>query len=361
MNVFGGTLAVTGFYDTTVPERPTFDVGLRLADVDVAEAAGGIATLRAFAPVVQYAEGRLSTELRLAGAMGGDMAPLLDVLSGRGSFQTIGLALQGFPLLERLADVLHTEALRNPGLTDVRSSFSIRDGRLHVSPFDVGLGQFSTTVSGSHGPDQSLDYTLTLHVPASVLGADANRAVGALAAQAGRAGLAFEPSEVISLGVRVGGTVAQPAVSTDFRGTTTTAAQQAAAALREEANRRAETIVTRVDATLEENRQRAEAEARRILDEAERQAERLRAEAQPLAETVRREGNEQADALLARAGNPAARVAAQLAADRLRRAADEQADRILREADTRADALLAEARGRANVLVPPPADTLSGF
>jgi hypothetical protein len=353
MAVFGGTMAVTGFYETITPERPTFDVGLRLAAINVAEAAGGVATVRSLAPVARYADGRVSTELRLRGALGSDMTPELGVLSGRGYFESAGLVLQGFPVMERLADVLKTEALRNPGLAGFRSSFTIDEGRLHVSPFDVRLGQFAATVSGSHGFDESLDYALALQVPASTLGSEANRAVAALASQAGRVGLGFQPADVISLGVRLGGTVRNPAVATDFRGTTTTAAQQVASAIREEGNRRIEAVGERVDGALNDARRRSEAEARRILEEAERQGTRLRAEAEPLAEAVRREGYEQADALVARANNPAARVAAQAGANRLRRESDEKADRIVREADLRADALLSQARTRAEALTQP--------
>jgi uncharacterized protein involved in outer membrane biogenesis len=360
MAVFGGTMAVSGFYETTTPQRPTFDVELGLAAIDVAQAAGAVATMRALAPVARYAEGRLTTELRLNGALDNDMTPVLGALSGRGAFESAGLALQGFPVLERLADVLKTETLRNPRLADIRSSFTIHDGRLHVSPFDVRLGQFAATVAGSHGFDESLDYSLALQVPASALGPDASRAMTALASQAGRVGLGFQPAEVITLGVRLGGTVRSPSVATDFQGTTATVAQQAGAALREEGNRRLEAVGERVDASLAESRQRAEAEARRILEEAERQAARLRAEAVPVAEAVRREGYEQADALVARAGNPAARIAAQAGANRLRRETDEQADRIVREADLHAETLLSQARTQADALTRSPAAAAAG-
>jgi hypothetical protein len=353
MDVFGGSMALTGWYDTAAPGAPTFDLGLRLASIDVVGAAGSVATFRALAPVAQYARGRISTELRLSGALGNDMAPVLGALSGRGSLQAAGLALEGFPGLDRLADLLSTEALRNPALSEVRSSFTIQDGRLHVSPFDVRLGPFATTVSGSHGLDETLDYTLALLVPASLLGADANRAMTALASRAGRVVSSFQPTEVISLGVRLGGTVRNPTVATDFRGAATSAAQQVTGALREEADRRVEAVGERVEAAVDETRRRAEAEARRVLEEAERQAARIRAEAEPIAEALRREGYEQADALVARASNPAARVAAQAAAGRLRRETDERADRVLREADSRAEAVLGEARRRADTIVQP--------
>jgi hypothetical protein len=345
--VFGGTMAVTGYYETSTPQRPTFDVDLRLASIDVAEAAAGAATVRMLAPVARFAQGKVSADLRLNGVMESDMTPVFEALTGRGSFATIGVALRGFPALEQLADALRIEQLHHPALSDVRSTFSIVDGRLHVSPFDVRLGQFATRVSGSHGFDESLEYTLAMQLPVAALGADATRAVSALASRAGRAGLGFQTSDVVSLGVQLGGTVTRPSVSTDLRESTTTVAHQVGSALREEADRQVDAAAERADAALVEGRRRAAAEAQRILETAETQATRLRAEAEPLAAAVRLEGNEQADALLARAGNPAARIAAQAAANRLLRESDERADRILREADIRASALLVEAQQRA--------------
>jgi hypothetical protein len=349
LDLFGGAMAVHGFYDTSVPTRPLFDMELAITSIDVAQAAAGMPTFRALAPAARYAQGRVSTELRLSGAVGEDMTPVYEVLSGRGSLETAGLSLQGFPAFDRLADLLRVEQLRNPGLVDLRSSFQIRDGRVVVSPFDVRIGPFSATVSGSHGLDETLDYTLALQLPRALLGAEANRAVAQLAAQAGRAGFDWSATEEVTLGVRLGGTVAVPSVATDFREVRASALAGAGAALREEVDRRVGAVEQRVDSAADAARRRAEEEAVRILEEAERQAARIRAEALPVAEAVRREGYDRADALLAQAANPAARVAARAGADRLRREADAGADRIIREADERADAVLEEARRRAGV------------
>jgi hypothetical protein len=354
MEIFGGSMAVTGYYETADPARPTFDVDLRLLGVDVAQAAAGAATVRALVPVARFAQGRVAADLRLHGAMGTDMTPEFEVLAGRGSFQTTGVALHGFPALERLSDLIRTEPLRHPALSDIRSTFTIQGGRLHVAAFDVRLGQFSSRVSGSHGFDDSLDYTLALQLPASAIGADATRAIGALAERAGRVGFAFQPADVITLGVQLGGSITSPSITTDLRESATSLAQQTRTALQDEADRHVDAVAERVDAALEDSRRRAEAEARRILESAERQADRIRAEAVPLSEAVRREGAEQADALLARATNPAARLAAQAGANRLRREADEKADRILREADLRADAIVLEARRQADMLAGDP-------
>ena len=346
-DVFGGQLVVDGYYDTSEPQTPRFDVGMGLTSIDIAQAGAELMTMRALAPVVEYATGRMSTDLRLSGMLGEDMAPVLNLLSGQGSLETLGLALQGFPVLERLAESLRTDQLRRPALTDISATFHILDGRLHVRPFDVALGEFGTRVAGSQGIDGTMDYALELQVPTALLGAAANQAVASLVERAAGAGVVLEAAEEITLGVVLTGTVAEPSIALDVRGATM--ADGVRTALAEGAERQVEAMQERVDSVAAAARFRAEAESMRILAEAERQGEALRERARDLAESVRREAYERADSLALRGGNALERRLAEATANRLREEADERADGIVREADERAGELVEAARERAEM------------
>ena len=347
MDVLGGTMSVSGFYETTTPEQPTFDLQLGLADIDVPGAFRDVATIRAFAPIAQYAQGSASADLQLGGALGQDMAPVLAGLSGLGSLRTSGLVIQDFPAFERLADLLEIRQLADPALRDLRSSFAIADGRLHVRPFDVEVGPLTMNVVGSNGLDHSLDYQLSLQVPRSLLGDAANRVATRLASRASRAGLDIDVPDVIGVSVRLTGTVTAPTLTTDLHDVAGSATRGVEQALREEVATRVDSIEQRIDSAQADAQRRAEAEAQRIIAEAEQQAAAIRQEARLAAERVRQEGYARADSLVARADNPVARVAARAAAERLRSETDAQAERIVREADARAEAIVAEARRRA--------------
>lgn len=343
MGLLGGAMAVTGYYETVDPAHPTFDVDVRVAQLDIPSAFAGLGTVRAFAPVAGYARGRVSADLRLNGTLTPEMHIVQEVLSAVGSFRTADVLLEGFPPLDRLAEALELPRLRDPGFLDVHSTLVIRDGRLHVNPFDVPIGGLTLNVAGSNGLDRSLRYTLGLEVPRSALGAGADRAVASLVSQAAGAGVEIHPADVISMAVQLGGTITNPSITTDFRGVTRSAAQGVEQTLRQEADRRAAELERQREEAAEEARQRAAAEAARLMADAQRRATIIRDEARALAERVRDEGYRQADALLERATTPAARLAARPAADRLRREADDRAARIIREADARADALLDQA------------------
>ena len=57
MNTLGGEIGVTGFYETTDPTKPTFDVGLKLTKLDIPSAFNAFTTVQMLAPVAKYASG----------------------------------------------------------------------------------------------------------------------------------------------------------------------------------------------------------------------------------------------------------------------------------------------------------------
>jgi uncharacterized protein involved in outer membrane biogenesis len=330
MNTLGGEIGVTGFYETTNPAKPTFDAGLRMTKVGIPAAFDAFTTVQLLAPVAKYARGNFSADLRMNGALGKDMMPLFNALSGRGSLQTSQLVLEDFPALEKVVDVTKLQFLDNPALNAIRTGFQIRDGRLHVDPFAVNLGRSTMNVSGSNGIDQSLQYALRLRVPRSELGEAADRAVTGLVSRAGGAGIDLKAASEIELGIQLAGTVTNPSVKVDAGSIASSVKEGVEQAVREGAA------------------QKVSAEATRLVQEAEQRAAGIRQEAQTLSETVKKEGYQQADALMERATNPIVRAAAEPAADRLRKEADEKAAGIIREADQRANNLVAEARRQAS-------------
>jgi uncharacterized protein involved in outer membrane biogenesis len=328
-NVLGGEIGLVGFYETTSPAKPTFDVGLKMARVDIPTAFQALTTVQLLAPVARYAVGSVTTELHLNGALGQNMVPFFPSLSGRGSLQTSRLVLKDFPPLERVVDLTKLQLLDNPTLEALRATFQIRDGRLFVEPFAVKLGATTMNVSGSNGSDQSLRYNLNLRVPRSELGEAANQALAGLLSKAGKAGLDIRAAPEIALGIQLGGTVTSPTVTADVGSAASSVREGAEQAVRQAVTEKADTAGTR------------------LVREAEQRAAAIRQQAESLAAKVKREGYQQADSLEARATNPLLKPGAKLAADRVREQSDTRAAGIVSEANQRADSLVAAARRQA--------------
>jgi hypothetical protein len=253
------------------------------------------------------------------------------------------LGLRDLPALERLSDALKLAVLKDPTLQRTRASFTIRDGRLQASPFDVHLGPVRATVGGSHGFDGSLDYALVLAVPRRLLGSGPDQVVTSLARRAGQAGLDWQAADTVALGAKIGGTVQAPVISTDFRGTARSALNEVGSGMRQQVEQRATALVSRADSAADEKRRQLEAEAAHRLAAAQAQAARIREEALRLADETRKIGYARADSLVAKAQSPVTRKVATAGADRLRKETDTKVDRILQEADRRADALVQAA------------------
>jgi hypothetical protein len=346
METLRGSAVANGFYETVVANRPSFDVDLGLTRVDIPSAFAALVTVQKLAPLAQWAQGSVSGTVKLKGVLGQDMTPVFTALTGRGGFETERLVVQGAPVLEKLADALSLDAIRNPALGAVKATFDVADGRLHVKPFVVKMNGIEMTVAGSNGIDQSLKYDLALAVPRALLGGAAGRAVAGLASQAGKAGIDLNAAEAVQLGAQVTGTVMKPTIKANFAGVAGSAREAAQQVV-------ANSVVgvrQKADSAAEDARRRARAEADRLVREAERKAATIREEARTLATTARREANVRADSLQAKATNPMAKIAAQAATDRIRREADQQAERIVREADARADALVMQAKRQASAL-----------
>jgi hypothetical protein len=284
------------------------------------------------APVAKYASGQVTTDLHLNGGLGKNMMPLFSALSGRGTLQTSNVALHDFPAMSKIVDVTKLQILNNPTMQAIKTAFQIKEGRLVLPPFDVKLGGMTMNVAGSNGIDQSLEYTLGLKVPRSLLGGGANQAIAGLMSKAGQAGVNFSAAPEIPLGIQLGGTVTNPSVKADVGSLTSSVTKGAEQAVKQAVE------------------QKVDSAAMRLVQQAEGQAAAIRQQAESLAATVKRAGYQQADSLTAKAGsNPLLQAGAEVAADQLRQESDNKAKGIVGEATKRADSLIAGARRQAGL------------
>ncbi len=343
----GGRIGIDGHYETLDDAAPAFELGLVLDSLDIAPSAE-LSTVQALVPVAPYARGEYSSVLSMSGTLGGDMAPILEALNADGTLSTSDVSLDNFPLLVELGETMRLPEFASPTVRAIRSSLSVRDGRLFVDPFETQVGSVPATISGSNGIDRSIDYTLGLSVPR---GSFAEGLLTDLAARTGPLGAALAATDPVGVAARATGTVAQPTLGLTLEETTTSVRTAATQATEAAVDERIDEARDRLDAEQAEARRQAQARADSVMAQATRQADAIRAEAASAAATVREEGDRAAEEVLSRATNPLARAAAEPVADRLRREADERATTIEEEADERAAQLLSEAQGRADAIL----------
>jgi hypothetical protein len=332
MNTMGGLLTINGFYETTNPKKPSTGLNLRVENFDIQSTYKSFVTIQKLAPVGQYATGKFTATLENFNTTLNDkMEPDLTTVKAKGIFKTDKVVVGGFPPFQKLAEALKIDQLKKQEIENVNVSYEIKDGRVVMAPFNTKISNIPTTIEGSTGIDQSIDYKWKMEMPKSMFGGAATSALDGLLKQANeKAGTKLEVGDKIPVTVNFGGTVMNPTIKTglkdDAKSTVATVTTQA--------------VNTAID--------KANEEAQKILEDAKAQCEKNKAEAAASAEKQKQEGYAQADQLVEQAGNPIAKVAAKKAAESAKKKVDERVQKIIDEAEAKCLKQLEDAKARAD-------------
>lgn len=183
-NIFGGNIALDGNVSTQ-GSTPTFNMDLSLNALNIAESFEGLEILRGLAPVARALEGKLQTSLNLSGNLNEDLTPQLSTLAGNALAQILTAKVnpQELALLSRLDQQLDFIDLSNLNLDKLKTKLTFSDGRVQIEPFDFNVEGINVEVSGSHGFDMNMNYTLNLDVPAKMLGSQVGSAISKLSGE----------------------------------------------------------------------------------------------------------------------------------------------------------------------------------
>ena len=183
-DIFGGVIKIDGNVSTG-QQVPTFDFNLGLETIDIVTAFNDLQLLQNLAPIIQALQGELNTTINLNGDLNNDLTPRLQSLAGNAAAEILGAQVnpEQTPLLSRLDSQLDFINLDNLNLNNLQTQMSFNNGQVEVQPFDFNIKGIQATVSGTHGFDMNMNYTLALEVPASLLGSDVSNALASLTRQ----------------------------------------------------------------------------------------------------------------------------------------------------------------------------------
>lgn len=173
-NMLGGSFAVNGNYNTRDLMHPAYDLGVKIENLSIEQAANSFSIVKTFAPIAGMVKGRFSTDFKIDGELLQNMMPNLHTVDGSGLINIIQASLKDSKLISGITSVTKLDNTDDVTLKDVLMSASIDDGKLTVKPFDIKLGDYKTTVTGSTYLDGTIDYNLKMNVPAGKLGTEFN-------------------------------------------------------------------------------------------------------------------------------------------------------------------------------------------
>ncbi|WP_026451401.1 AsmA-like C-terminal region-containing protein [Aequorivita capsosiphonis] len=206
-DVFGGKIALSGNVSTK-NETPTFAMNLDLSKIDIEESFKELDMFQFLVPIAKALQGSLNTKFEFNGQLTNDLSPKMSSLAGTAIAQIITAEVdrKQAPLLSALGDKVAFLNLDKLSLRDVTTNFAFNNGKIEVKPFNFDIKGIDVAVSGTHGLDKSIDYNLTMDVPAKYLGSDVTKLLQKL-----------DPKEVdemsVALPIGLKGTFTNPKIS----------------------------------------------------------------------------------------------------------------------------------------------------
>lgn len=205
-NLLEGQFTMTGYYSTEDIDNPVFQFDMDIDNLSVQEAYTSFNSIQKLAPIAQHLNGRFSTNLTLGGGLQPDMMPDYPTLVGKGLVELAGAAIKDSKIISGVTSLASQNKTDEVNLEDIKASVEIREGRVHVKPFDFKLGNIAATAYGSNGIDGSLDYIVGMDIPSGQIGQAVNQAIASITGQKNLVG------EKITVNVKVGGTYADPSI-----------------------------------------------------------------------------------------------------------------------------------------------------
>ncbi|MCB0372376.1 MAG: AsmA family protein [Muricauda sp.] len=209
-DLFGGTLGLNGAVSTK-GESSTFDVDLGMNNFNIGESFAGLELFKVLTPLAAALEGKLNSDINIAGNLNDDFTPNLATISGKLLAELLSpkVDTQKAPLVSALDSKLDFLDTKEINLDGLKTALNFDNGRVQVKPFTLKYKDININVDGSHTFDKQMKYTATLDVPAKYLGTEVNK----LIAQMNDDSL---KEVTIPVTANIGGSFTDPSVSTDL-------------------------------------------------------------------------------------------------------------------------------------------------
>ncbi len=314
-NSLGGSMKIDGGYNTQNHEKPKFDLGMKLTNIDFQKAFKTFNTFPIIAPIGKYLQGNFNTDLTMSSDLKKDLMPDLATIAAAGLLETLNGTITGAAPLQEIGNKLNVDAFKKINIKNSKNWFTVKDGAVQLEEFKQSYDGIDMRIGGSHKLVGDMDYKIIAKIPRSKigknpLGAAANSGLDFLSGEASKLGLNVNAGEFINVQINLGGTLDKPKVSFKVlgsEGTAETVKDAVVSKVKEEAEKQ-------LDKAKDEANARIEAEKKKLEEEARRQKEKLEAE---LKKKVEAEAKKAAEAAAKKVGADAAKKAEEEAKKKL--------------------------------------------
>ncbi|CAM1359486.1 AsmA family protein [Tenacibaculum xiamenense] len=207
--IFNGQISLNGEVNTQ-KERPTFAMKLGVDSFDISQSFSTMDLLQSLSPIAGAMDGKLNSDINLSGSLNDDFTPNLGTISGKALAQLLTTKInpEKTKALSLLDSKLSFIDLTKLDLSDIKTHLSFKDGKVEVAPFKLNYKDIGINIGGSHGFDQSMNYNVTLDVPAKYLGSEVSGLLTKLSPK--------DQNITVPVTATITGNMTSPSVKTDL-------------------------------------------------------------------------------------------------------------------------------------------------
>ncbi|WP_299833474.1 AsmA-like C-terminal region-containing protein [uncultured Tenacibaculum sp.] len=208
--MFGGNIALNGAVSTK-EESPVFDMNMGIKSFNISDSFKNIELFKMLSPIADVLQGKLNTNLNLAGNLNDDFTPNLTSMSGKALAEILATNVEpkNSKALSLLDQNLGFIDLKQLNLKDIKTNLSFDKGKVNVKPFKLKYKDIDIQVGGSHGFDQLMNYNATFNVPAKYLGSEVSGLLSKLDSK--------DQNVKVPVTANFSGSFSNPSVKTDLK------------------------------------------------------------------------------------------------------------------------------------------------
>ncbi len=164
----GGPISFSGSFSDWENESYGFGMDLKLSGIPFAESLEKMELLREMIPIEKIIQGQYSAELNWSSRLDSTFFPIIPSVSAFGFIQTANGRIAGqIPFADYLHKIVTFREKDILRIADTKKYFVIEDGSIVIKDLKAELDGIKITMSGMHGFDQTMNYTINTLIPGS--------------------------------------------------------------------------------------------------------------------------------------------------------------------------------------------------
>lgn len=158
-------VGINGFYDDLNPKKAAFDIHFVAKNFNVKRAYKEIKMFRELASAAEKAEGIISLDYTVKGALNEEMQPIYPSLEGKGVVSLSKIKVNGLKLFGQLSKETDFESINNPDLSQVDIKSSIKNNIITVEETKMKIALFRLRIKGETSFDGKLNLKIRVGLP----------------------------------------------------------------------------------------------------------------------------------------------------------------------------------------------------